>query len=68
MHIDKCILSVKEKINNVQKQNLIDFLFIILLIYSLLNKKKALKTFGLKTWCTKKPFGYRVRLVQDFQI
>ena len=22
--------------------------------------KKAFKKFGLKTWCTKKPFGYRV--------
>ena len=29
-------------------------------IYCLLNVKKALKKFGLKTWCTKNPFGYRV--------
>ena len=24
------------------------------------NKKKALKKFDPRTWCTKKPFGYRV--------
>ena len=29
-------------------------------IYCLLNDKKALKKFGLRTWYTKKPFGYRV--------
>ena len=29
--------------------------------YCLLNDKKtALKKFDLRTWCTKKPFGYRV--------
>ena len=28
---------------------------------SLLNdKKKAIKLFGPRTWCTKKPFGYQV--------
>ena len=26
----------------------------------MLNDKKALKKIGLRTWCTKKPFGYRV--------
>ena len=26
----------------------------------LLNDKKTLKKFGLRTWCTKEPFGYRV--------
>ena len=24
------------------------------------DKKKTLKKFGPRTWCTKKPFGYRV--------
>ena len=28
--------------------------------YYLLNDKKALKIFCPKTWCTKKPFSYRV--------
>ena len=28
--------------------------------FLLFNDKKALKKFGLRTWCTKKPFGYRV--------
>ena len=26
----------------------------------ILNHKKAIKKFGLRTWCTKNPFGYRV--------
>ena len=25
--------------------------------------KKSLKKFGLRTWCTKEPFGYRVVLL-----
>ena len=29
-------------------------------MYCLLNDKKALKKFGLRTWCTKKLFEYRV--------
>ena len=28
--------------------------------YCLLNEKKSDQIFGPRTWCTKKPFGYRV--------
>ena len=44
-------------------------LFIIISFYKskklkskhcMLNDKKVLKKIGLRTWCTKKPFGYRV--------
>ena len=37
--------------------------FVKVVLYTLFiegQKKKALKKFGMKTWCTKKPFGYRV--------
>ena len=34
---------------------------IFVLVYCLLNdKNKTLKKFGLRTWCTNKPYSYRV--------
>ena len=35
-------------------------LIVEITIYCLLNDKKALKMFGLRTWCTKEPHAYKV--------
>ena len=40
--------------------NIIFFINLYYYYYLLSNNKKVLKIFSPKTWCTKKPFGYRV--------